>query len=42
MSRLYAGIHYRHAIEAGAVQGARIGAHVVARMRTRARAAQAR
>jgi membrane-associated phospholipid phosphatase len=41
MSRLYAGIHYRHAIEAGAVQGARIGAHVVARVQTRARAAQA-
>lgn len=37
MSRLYAGIHFRHAIEKGQEQGRRIGAHVVARLVTRPR-----
>lgn len=36
ISRLYGGIHFRHAIEQGAIQGARVGALVVARVRTRA------
>ncbi len=34
MSRLYAGIHYRPAIEHGAVQGKQVGALVNARIRT--------
>jgi hypothetical protein len=36
ISRLYAGIHYRMAIEEGSVQGRRVGEHVVRRIRTRA------
>jgi hypothetical protein len=36
ISRLYGGIHYRRAIEQGVVQGSRVGAHVVQRVRTRA------
>ena len=36
ISRLYAGIHYRMAIEEGAVQGRRVGEHVARRVRTRA------
>ena len=35
ISRLYGGIHYRRAIEQGTVQGRQVGAHVVARVRTR-------
>jgi hypothetical protein len=35
ISRLYGGIHYRRAIEQGVVQGRKVGAHVVARVRTR-------
>ena len=35
ISRLYGGIHYRRAIEAGAVQGRLVGEHVVSRLRTR-------
>jgi hypothetical protein len=35
MSRLYGGIHYRRAIEQGVQQGRRVGALVVARVRTR-------
>ncbi len=34
-SRLYGGIHYPHAIEAGFAQGEQIGALVLARIRTR-------
>jgi hypothetical protein len=34
-SRLYGGIHYPHAISAGLVQGERIGALVLGRLRTR-------
>jgi hypothetical protein len=34
ISRLYAGIHFRHAIEAGQAQGRRIGMHVVQRLVT--------
>jgi hypothetical protein len=41
ISRLYGGIHYRQAIEEGSAQGKRVGEHVVARVRTRARAAVA-
>jgi membrane-associated phospholipid phosphatase len=36
ISRLYAGIHYRMAIEEGALQGRRVGEHVARRIRTRA------
>ena len=35
VSRLYGGIHFRQAIEQGVVQGRRVGAHVVGRVRTR-------
>ena len=35
ISRLYGGIHYRHAIEAGVAQGRQIGKLVVERVRTR-------
>jgi hypothetical protein len=35
ISRLYGGIHYRHAIEQGVVQGRQIGKLVVERVRTR-------
>ncbi|HZF68459.1 MAG TPA: vanadium-dependent haloperoxidase [Gemmatirosa sp.] len=35
ISRLYGGIHYRHSIEQGSAQGKRVGAHVVAHVRTR-------
>jgi PAP2 superfamily protein len=35
ISRLYAGIHYRMAIEEGSIQGRRVGEHVVRRIRTR-------
>jgi hypothetical protein len=35
ISRLYAGIHYRMAIEEGAVQGRLVGEHVVRRIHTR-------
>jgi hypothetical protein len=35
ISRLYGGIHYRHAIEQGQVQGRQVGDLVVARVRTR-------
>jgi membrane-associated phospholipid phosphatase len=38
ISRLYGGIHFRQAIEQGTLQGRRIGAHALARLRTRARA----
>ena len=41
ISRLYGGIHFRHAIEEGAAQGARVGALVVGRVRTRAEPAVA-
>jgi hypothetical protein len=41
ISRLYAGIHYRMAIEEGSVQGRRVGEHVVRRIRTRATGAVA-
>jgi PAP2 superfamily protein len=41
VSRLYAGIHYRMAIEEGSVQGRRVGEHVVRRIRTRATGAVA-
>jgi membrane-associated phospholipid phosphatase len=37
ISRLYGGIHYRAAIEQGAVQGQQVGALVAARLRTRDR-----
>jgi hypothetical protein len=36
ISRLYAGIHYRMAVEEGSTQGRRVGEHVVRRIRTRA------
>jgi hypothetical protein len=36
ISRLYGGIHYRRAVEQGALQGRRIGALVIERLRTRA------
>ena len=36
ISRLYAGIHYRMAVEEGSVQGRRVGENVVRRVRTRA------
>jgi hypothetical protein len=36
ISRLYAGIHYRRAVEEGKVQGTRVGEQVVRRIRTRA------
>ena len=42
ISRLYAGIHYRMAVEAGIDQGRRVGDHVVARISTRAFASTAR
>ncbi len=35
ISRLYAGIHYRMAVEEGSVQGRRVGEHVVRRVRAR-------
>ncbi|MBA3405627.1 MAG: vanadium-dependent haloperoxidase, partial [Gemmatimonadaceae bacterium] len=35
ISRLYAGIHYRMAIEEGLIQGGKVGANVVRRIRTR-------
>ena len=35
ISRLYGGIHYRHAIEQGVIQGRQVGSYVVARVRTR-------
>ena len=35
VSRLYGGIHFRQAVEAGVVQGRRVGEHVVGRVRTR-------
>jgi membrane-associated phospholipid phosphatase len=35
ISRLYAGIHYRMAVEEGSVQGRRVGENVVRRIRTR-------
>ena len=35
ISRLYGGIHYRHAIEQGVVQGRQVGQLVVRRVRTR-------
>ncbi len=40
ISRLYGGIHFRQAIDEGAVQGAKVGALVIARVRTRARPEQ--
>lgn len=36
ISRLYGGIHYRQATEEGNTQGAKVGAMVIARVRTRA------
>ena len=39
ISRLYGGIHYRHAIELGAIQGRKVGALVVDRLHTRPRVA---
>ena len=36
ISRLYGGIHYRHAIEQGQVQGRQVGEHVLAKVITRA------
>ncbi len=36
MSRMFGGLHYRHSVEQGAIQGARVGALVVQRVRTRA------
>jgi hypothetical protein len=36
ISRLYGGIHYRMAIEAGIRQGRDVGDHIVRRARTRA------
>jgi len=36
ISRLYGGIHYRMAIEQGAIEGRRVGELVVRRVRTRA------
>jgi hypothetical protein len=41
ISRLYAGIHYRMAVEEGSTQGRRVGEHVVRRIRTRATGAVA-
>jgi len=41
LSRLYAGIHYRMAIEEGSVQGRSVGEHVVRRINTRQRIARA-
>ena len=41
ISRLYAGIHYRRAIEEGTVQGRNVGRQVVRRIRTRAEGARA-
>jgi hypothetical protein len=41
ISRLYGGIHYRHAIEQGVVQGRAVGKQVVARVHTRAQVAAA-
>jgi hypothetical protein len=38
ISRLYGGIHYRRAIEAGIDQGRRVGEHVLQRVHTRERA----
>jgi hypothetical protein len=35
ISRLYGGIHYRHAVEQGQVQGRRVGEYVTARLHTR-------
>jgi hypothetical protein len=35
ISRLYAGIHYRMAVEEGSIQGRRVGEHVVRRIRSR-------
>ena len=35
ISRLYGGIHFRHSIEQGNLQGARVGAWVVAHVKTR-------
>ena len=39
ISRLYGGIHYRQAIEEGAIEGRRVGELVLRRVRTRAEAA---
>jgi hypothetical protein len=39
ISRLYAGIHYRMAVEEGKVQGSRVGEQVVRRIRTRVESA---
>ena len=39
ISRLYAGIHYRMAVEEGQVQGRRVGEQVVRRIRTRVESA---
>lgn len=36
ISRMYGGIHYRHAIEQGVVQGRAVGKQVIARVHTRA------
>jgi hypothetical protein len=36
ISRLYGGIHYRMAIEEGAMQGRRVGEFLVQRIKTRA------
>jgi hypothetical protein len=36
VSRLYAGIHYRMAVEEGSLQGRQVGEHVVRRIKTRA------
>lgn len=41
ISRLYGGIHYRMAVEAGITQGRSVGDHVVSRVRTRAFASAA-
>ena len=41
ISRLYAGIHFRRAIEEGAMQGRRVGEHVARRIRTRGDASPA-
>jgi hypothetical protein len=35
ISRLYAGIHYRAAVEEGTIQGRKVGEHVVRKLATR-------
>ena len=41
ISRLYGGIHYRHAIEQGQIQGAKVGQNLLAKVHTRAAVAVA-